>query len=419
MLSTDAIVARAADLLSARFGGPQQLTDPEDLGGSGSSVVLRVRVASNPFLQQRSVVIKYSPATSDPFDDAALIREVVSYQFTTALPAEVRPGPMLLAYDIDLRLLVISDCGQGDTFADLLGTADSAQRVKILRQLGRTLGSIHAGTAQNEHGFDVLLARMLSKHPETTEVQQARDSALLTAIDSGLSLLQATGINVPVTVSNFAREAKRRLLSGQHRAFTPFDLSPDNIILADQLSFLDYEWAGFRDVTFDVACVVAGFPQFLVSAGFSDEETDTFIEAWVREVRDLWPNVEKHDRLAARIVTALIGWALASVAYLYFGSMAGMATQIGAVRVARANSGVVSAEVEAAVTAELNADAEYDILAGGTLTSILDHGGAARRDLQETFSALRRYAAREADPRFADVVQFADDVLHRLNELSR
>lgn len=99
--------------------------------------------------------------------------------------------------------------------------------------------------------------------------------------------------------------------------------------------------------------------------------------------------------------------------------MAGMATQIGAVRVARANSGVVSAEVEAAVTAELNADAEYDILAGGTLTSILDHGGAARRDLQETFSALRRYAAREADPRFADVVQFADDVLHRLNELSR
>ncbi len=49
-------------------------------------------------------------------------------------------------------------------------------------------------------------------------------------------------------------------------------------------SFLDYEWAGYRNVGFDVACVIAGVPQFLFARPISDEEAEIFISAWQRHL---------------------------------------------------------------------------------------------------------------------------------------
>ena len=189
MRGTDEIVAVAEELLSKRFGGTQSLTDIEKLGGSGTAIVLRARVAPSPFLQQRSVVLKYTPATNDSMDDAALIREVVSYQFTTSLPKDVRPGPVLLAYDIDSRLLVISDSGEGETFADLLNYSGPEQRLQLLRNLGQSIGRMHAGTADREQHFDILLTRMLSRYPDTAELHEMRDASLLVSIDNGIELL--------------------------------------------------------------------------------------------------------------------------------------------------------------------------------------------------------------------------------------
>ena len=84
MRTLQEIITVAEELLAQRFGGTQVLQECEQLGGSGTATVLRARVAPSPLLQQRSVVIKYVPATGDRIDDAALIREVVSYQFTTS-----------------------------------------------------------------------------------------------------------------------------------------------------------------------------------------------------------------------------------------------------------------------------------------------------------------------------------------------
>lgn len=249
MLSHEEIVAIAEDLLSKRYGGVQTLSDVEQLNGSGTSAVLRARVANSPFLQQRSVVLKYVPSTGDVFDDSALVREIVSYQFTTSLSEDVRPGPVILAYDIDKRILVISDSGNGDTFADLIDQRTGDQRMQILRNLGQSLGSLHAATADREEDFNILLNRMLAKYPATAEMQKNRDRLLPAAIEVGKKILVDAGVTVPEVVEEFARVARRRLISGRHRAFTPFDLSPDNIIVAERTHFLDYEVAGFRDAT--------------------------------------------------------------------------------------------------------------------------------------------------------------------------
>ncbi|AZA13681.1 phosphotransferase family protein [Corynebacterium choanae] len=415
MHSVQEIVEIAEELLTDRFGGTQRLSEPSDLGGSGNARVLRVRVAPQPFLQARSVVLKYVPRVGDRFDDAALIREVVAYQFCTSLPVDKRPGPELLAYDIDRRILVIGDAGDGDTLDVLLDTTDSKARLQVVRKLGRSLGSIHAATADREEHFTILLKRMLARYPHTSTVQQMREVTLPKAIDRGLDLLVAAGITVDDQVQQFATEAQRRLVTGQHRAFTPFDLSPDNILLTAKPQFLDYEWAGFRDATFDVACVIGGFPQFLFAHPLTDSEAEAFVDAWVDEVKTLWPNVTNRVRLRARLIAALIGWAASSVAYLYHGSMHQLVAEMEQrMQQSQADAGDIPAlDAIARSTAEW----DDDVLAGSLFSDMSEEGQLARKDVADTFTALARLAHRGGDPRFAAVATFAESVLARLAEL--
>ncbi|MEJ5927165.1 phosphotransferase [Corynebacterium sp. H128] len=407
------IIELAAELLSRRFGGTQVLTDPEVLSGSGSARVIRVRVGTSPFLEERTVVVKFVPASEDAIDDAALVREIVAYQFTNSLSADVRPGPLLLAHDVDHRILVITDIGDGETYADLLSSGDASVRKQSLRNLGRALGKLQVGTALREADFEVLLGRMLKAHPDTSYLQNLREMSLLASIDNGLELIAQSGVEVTPEVHNAAREAKRRLMSGQHRAFTPFDLSPDNIIESGHTYFLDYEWAGFRDFTFDVACVIAGFPQFVSARIITDEEVDAFVEAWARETRELWPSAADVDRRGARIVTAMVGWALASVAYLYHGSMNQAVSLVGTAQPSELGA-EVSPELEAMISADI--DAEFNLFTADFISEGTDHGRMARKDLFETFEALSRFAARWEDGRFAAIQHFAATIAERLSD---
>ncbi|MCF4006547.1 phosphotransferase [Corynebacterium uropygiale] len=406
MKSTEEIIERAERLLTGRYGGQQKLTDVQPLSGTGHAVVLRAKVAQSPFLEDRSLVIKYTPRSEDPLDDVGLIREVVAYQFTTSLPEEVRPGPVLLAYDIDQRLVVISDSGDGDTFAELLSQSGEESRAHILRNLGQAIGRMHAGTADREDNFDTLQARVLRSHQDASALVHARDHSLEFSLGTGVSLLNDAGLDVPPDVMELIGQARRRLLRGQHRAFTPFDLSPDNIIVAQKTHFLDYEWAGFRDATFDVACVVAGFPQFLFSRPISDDEADVFIDAWVGEVNSIWPNVRNEDRLHVRIVIAMLGWALASISLMHFGSLNNVAVAL-----------MHDSSAEEAETARMLSEerrAEIDVLRPSTEGPFSEEEHLVRRDLHETFEALARFAARGSDTRLPVVAQFAAHVAERL-----
>ncbi|MDO5670322.1 MAG: phosphotransferase [Corynebacterium sp.] len=402
MLNHADIVDIAEDLLSKRFGGSQQLSEITQLSGSGSAVVLRARVASSPFLQQRSVILKFVPETGDTLDDAALVREIVSYQFTTSLSEEVRPGPVMLAYDVAQRIIVITDSGDGDTFADLLELQDPERRVSILRNLGSALGRMHAGTAEREQDFNILLSRMLRQYPESGEIQELRDAALIQAIELGEELLRSAGIEIPELVSQFAADGRHRLLAAHHRAFTPFDLSPDNIIVAEKTHFLDYEWAGFRDVSFDLACVIAGFPQFLFSHPITDDEADVFIEAWSHEVNTLWPNVRNEAHLHSRIMAALLGWALSSVSLLHFGSMSAAVS-------------VLHESGEDPVDPS-SMDGVADLLRPASHGPFSPEELVVRRDIFETFEALARYAARGVDPSYGVIAAFSQEIADRVAE---
>lgn len=382
MLDSQEIIATAETVLNHRYGGSQQLTDPEELSGTGPTTVLRLRVANNPVFPHRSVVVKYSPQSNDEVDDAAFLREVVAYQFTTSLSEDARPGPVLLGYDIEQRTLILSDVGNGETFADLLEQSDDDARVRLLRNLGTSLGRMHAATAGAETSFNILLARMVRSIDGAREIQIQREAMLENRIREGVDFVRSAGIEVPADVSAVADTVQVRMLHGGSRAFTPFDLSPDNIIFAERAQFLDYEWAGFRDVVADIAGVIAGFPQYISARPISEDETAVFLEAWIAEVSGVWPSVLNHDTLQARITAALVGWAFFSASLLEY-----------------ARDPIDGR----------NEDGEPKEFADE------QEARAIRRDVAGTFGALARYADTGTEPAYAEVASFARRVVEWLS----
>lgn len=377
------IIATAGELLSSRFGGRPELTDPEDLGGSSRAMVVRLRVSPNPFLPVRSLVVKRLPESSAAGADPALLREIVAYQFATSLPEDVRPGPELLAHDVAERIIVISDAGDAPTLADVLESGDANERLRALRSMGAALGRMHAGTADREDGFNTLLSRMWSRHRGDEDVSGERDRGIVRAIESGMGRLEDLGVPVADGVRGLAGEAARRISSGHHRAFTPFDLAPDNILMAGRVGFLDYEWAGFRDATFDVASVIAGFPLHVFTEPPSPAESEAFVRSWVEEVRAPWPEVVGDQHLRTRLMTALLGWTLITVTILHYGSP------------------------QAALTAGVEIPEGEKAASGASLGG----GALERRDLLGTARALEEFSGGCEDPRSAEVGDFARAVI--------
>lgn len=418
MADTPEVIRVAADILTKRYGGKQELVDVERLEGSGVAEVYRARVVNNPFFQHRSVVVKRSPASGDELVDAAFLRETVAYQFATSLSPSARPGPVLLGYDTAQRVLIISDLGDGRTLADALRAADEAAHTDILRKLGKALGMMHAGTADEEDAFNVLLQRMTRSRPNSANLQKLRDRLLSHRIRIGVNVLEGAGVTIPAEVRIAASNVQSRLLRGGMRAFTPFDLTPDNIVeTASAYHFLDYEWAGYRDVTFDVAFVVARFPAFLAAQPFSAQATEAFVDAWVREVRDVWPSVQQPDTLQARITAALIGWAMSSVALLDPLSLSELAEHDEQLRADFAAAGVdvPSPDLDGALEACVSGpNSAHDVLRPHSQGPFTVDEALVRRDLRETFESLAAFANTGADPAYRTIYEFAQSLAERL-----
>lgn len=413
MLDQQQIIAVAEAVLTQRYGGHQHLTEPEELSGTSGTVVLRLRVANNPFLSYRSVVVKYSPQTDDPIDDAAFLREVVAYQFTTSLSEEARPGPVMLGYDLERHAIILTDSGDGDTLATLLENSDEEQRIRLLRNLGTSLGKMHAGTAGAELSFNTLLARMVRARDGAREIQAMRESMLENRILDGLEIVRRAGIDVPADVADIAGTVQVHMLHGDSRAFTPFDLSPDNIIFADRTQFLDYEWAGFRDVIFDVAGVIAGFPQYISARPISEAETMVFLEAWIAEVAGVWPALQNTETLHSRITAALVGWAFFSVSLLYLdGEEPRGTTRYGGGWIMADNGNYELVQDPEALEEDVERGAS--VLRSPAHTDFTAVEKAIRRDIGDAFSALAWYAAAGDTPRNAVIADFASHVAERL-----
>jgi hypothetical protein len=298
-------VAAAEQVLSHRFGASVRLADPEDLGGSGSSTVLRVRVAVTPFSLPRTLVVKrYGPVAPGAQGDA-FVQEAVSYQLFTALSPEERMCPEMFAHDGAERLVVLEDLGRAPTLADKLLGDDPKAAERALLSWSRSLGRLHASTAGREADFDALSRRL-----GTGRVTDPLASAGHQAFEELPELLaDALGVVTSGAAHRRAIGSSWLLDSHSHRAFSPSDACPDNnVITSKGVRFLDFEGGCWRDVLLDAGYLRVPFPSCWCSFTLPAGMTEAMVAAWRAEVRDVWPDLDDDDVLLPGLLDAQLFW---------------------------------------------------------------------------------------------------------------
>jgi hypothetical protein len=292
---------RAAErLLAKRFGSRIALVEPQDLGGSERSIVLRVRVAETPFALPRTMVLKrYLPA------GASFVREAVSYQLFTALAEEDRMCPELFAHDGEMRLLVIEDLGRAPTLAEKLRGADARAAERALLSWARSLGKLHATTAGREADFDALGRRLTTIAQKDPLVEQGQH-----ALEELPTLLSAKlGVATSDAVLARAGQSNRMLAAPGHRAFSPSDSCPDNNLLTSRgVRFLDFEGGCIRSILVDAACLRVPFATCWCANRLPRGMTEAMLAAWRAEVRAMWPDIDDDAVLMPALLDAQLFW---------------------------------------------------------------------------------------------------------------
>jgi hypothetical protein len=300
-----AALAAAERLLSRRSGASIVLADPEDLGGSDRSVVARARVARNPFSLPRTLVVKHYLGEPDPGRPDPFHYEVASCQLFTALPADVRPSPVLIAHDPQSRLLVLEDLGRSSTLADKLFGPDPAAAQRYLLSWARALGRMQAATAGRENDFGALLRRLGERAWRDPMAEDAR--AALAGVPELLA--RELGVVVPAAATLEAHETARLLGGTRYRAFSPSDTCPDNNLVTSRgVRFVDFEWGCFRDVALDAAYFRVPFPGCEASFALPPGMAAAMLQAWRNEIAAVWPDLDEPDRLERRLLHARLLW---------------------------------------------------------------------------------------------------------------
>lgn len=371
------LVALAEELLTRRHGATVRLADAEDLGGSERSLVVRVRVAENPFSLPRTLVVKHyldEPAVhgADRFS-----YEAASCQLLTAMPSEERASPMLVAQDPTHRLLVLEDLGRCATLADRLDERDPKAAERALLGWARALGRMQASTAGREDDFGALLRRFGERTWRDPLAEDAR-AALAEVPDQLAQLLRVEA--APAAVAE-ARGAARLLGGSGHRAFSPAEIRPDNCLVTGSGSrFLDFEWACFRDVALTGASLRLPLPSGGPAHAQPPGMAEAMVAAWQAELTPVWSDLADPDVLRDRLLHAEVLWVWLATRALLPG-VVGAAGSLRPAHVVVADPGHDAPAVLRSLWRRLGTDAERAgriataELAASTVGALGRHGG--------------------------------------------
>lgn len=295
----------AEAVLAQRYGAAIELAEPEDLGGSERSTVLRARVARNPFSLPRTLVIKHYGPRAGATAAESFAREAVSYQLFTALAEDDRMCPELLAHDAEERLLVLEDLGDVTTLAERLFGQDGTAAERALLTHARSLGRLHATTTGREADFDALLRRIGTSCGE--DPVAAETTAALRHLPQ--LLVERLGVRDRTADAKVADHLTWLLEGPKHRAFTPADLCPDNNLITDKgVRFLDFEGGRIREVLLDVACLRVPFPSCSCAFGLPRGMREAMLAAWSAEVSGIWPEFTDDEVLQPQLLDAQLFW---------------------------------------------------------------------------------------------------------------
>ncbi|MBA8823503.1 hypothetical protein FHX42_000832 [Saccharopolyspora lacisalsi] len=295
----------AEAVLTSRMGATVRLADPEDLGGSERSAVMRVRVAETPFELPRTLVVKHYGAREESQRCDPFAHEAASCQLATALPPEIRVGPELIAQDSDQRLLVLEDLGRGSTLADVLFADDPRVAERSLLAWARALGRLHTTMAGREADFDALMRRLGANSWTDPVADDIRRS--LSELPELLE--QSMGLSTPDAMADRLEGAAQLLGPTKYRSFSPSDVCPDNsLVTGNGVRFLDFEWGCVRDIALDAAYLQFPFPSSWCSYAMPENLAESMLATWRSEVVEVWPDLDDDEVLRPRLLDAQMLW---------------------------------------------------------------------------------------------------------------
>jgi len=296
-LALAAAVTAGESVLSRRFGSAITLVAPEDLAGSGPATVVRARVVSS-FALPRTLVVKHYPERPESGPDP-FAQEAVSYQLFTALAPDERMCPELVAHDGRDRVIVLEDLGRTPTLEDKLYARDSRAAERALLSWARSLGRLHASTADREADFNALLRRLGGPAKSDSDGVDALCSRVPSLIQKRL------GIPVPPEVLAQVTAAVEQSRAAGFRAFSPVELSPDNNLVTGQgVRFLDFENGCVRSALVDAAHLRLPFASWPDALALPAGMSEAMIAAWRAEVVGVWPAFGDDEVLAGHLTSS-------------------------------------------------------------------------------------------------------------------
>ncbi|WP_076260587.1 phosphotransferase [Intrasporangium flavum] len=262
--------------------------------GSRRTLVVRARDASGG-----SVIVKRY--LTDEVE-APWAREAAALAALSTVPGA--PAPRLLAESTDPRVVVLSDLGDAPHLAShLLGPdpdaaagslADWAEGLALLHVAGRGLEAAFVDGVRARAGAD-LVVDYLPAHLDAAAGDWAR-------------LSRALGVDVPDAAWDVLRTVPDRFRVDAS-SLSAADMCPDNNLLTDAgVRLLDFEFALWRPVAWDVAYLRVPWPTCWCAWSLEASAAQVALERWRAVAAQAWPGVAT-EAFDADLALASEAWA--------------------------------------------------------------------------------------------------------------
>lgn len=251
------LLADGARTLSASWGRPVLLTDPEILRTAERSDVVRARVVGGG--EEPSVVLKHF--RDDPvcgLDDWA------AHAFLTQRGLYI--GPRFLAGSEEARLFIMEDLGRGQSLETLLQGNESPTASGALMSIVRLTSVLHVRTLGAQSDYDTVRQSIEPRH-ERVRIENAR--YLLDNAGRLRRWIAEVGAKEDPGLQADLEQVARGLADpGPFLVFTHGDMAPSNTLFTrDGPRLVDFEYGGMRSALYDALMwlLTVPFPDELIS----------------------------------------------------------------------------------------------------------------------------------------------------------
>jgi hypothetical protein len=219
-----------------------------------------------------SVILKQLKEGVEP---PTFYAEWASLEFLSELSAAREIAPRFLAGDVESRVFVMEDWGDGGTLDDRLRARDGEAAQRALVTLARQTARLHTATWGREERFESLCGAL----PAAGRAGRAREAEQwLAARPRVQEWWEATGMALPADfAASCAGIARVYAEPGPFLAFTHGDPAPtNNHVAGDRVRLLDFEYGGYRHALYDLTAwnVLCPLPEPVVEAMIDGYRSD-------------------------------------------------------------------------------------------------------------------------------------------------